>query len=124
MNTITQLESLGYSFTLEGDKIRYTHTGELPDQAVARPLLAELSQRKAEAIQFLQERAPSLVKPEANGDSKSPDPPRFPLRIDWPDGVQACYYTPAMLRYAVHTRALIQEALSLGSVVKETESDD
>lgn len=53
MNLITQLESLGYSFTLEGDKLRYTHTGQTPDPATAGPLLAELKERRLEAIRFL-----------------------------------------------------------------------
>ena len=53
MNAITQLENLGYSFILEGDRIRYRHNGTVSNPTLVRPLLAELRQRKGEAIQFL-----------------------------------------------------------------------
>ena len=54
MNAILQLENLGYSFTLKGDRIRYNHNGTASDPTLVRPLLDELRQRKDEAIQFLQ----------------------------------------------------------------------
>lgn len=45
MNAITKLENLGYFFTLRGDKIRYTHTGEASDPAIVRPLLTDKRER-------------------------------------------------------------------------------
>jgi hypothetical protein len=64
MNAITQLEEKGYTFTVEGDKIRYAlhHKGEPPDPAIVGPLLAELKERKAEAILFLRQGASVMAK--------------------------------------------------------------
>lgn len=47
----------------------------------------------------------------------SPVAPGFPLTIRWPDGSEEILYTAAMLRYAVHTRTLLQTALDLGGEV-------
>lgn len=74
MNAIARLESLGFSVSLEGDRIRYIHQGELPDLATVRALLVELKQHKAEAIHFLRERANILPH----------EPPAPSLLSDWP----------------------------------------
>ena len=51
---IEQLRGMGYLIQLDGDSIiwRFTGTGQ-PDPEAAGPLLAELRQRKAEAIEAL-----------------------------------------------------------------------
>jgi hypothetical protein len=54
MNAITELEKLGYTFTLEGEKIRYQHNGVLVEnEERVKSLLAELKANKSEAIRFL-----------------------------------------------------------------------
>lgn len=95
MNTITQLESLGYTFTLEGgygnreDKIRYHRNGVVTDEELARSLLAELKQNKSEAIRFLVGRSlrQAATKPEPdqvpsydlNTQKPAQQPPKFDL---------------------------------------------
>jgi hypothetical protein len=129
MNAITQLEQMGYTFTIEGDKLRYAlrHKGQLPDSALVRPLLAELNHRKSEAIQFLQTREQSIPA--------DPAPPfkGWPVLIIWPSNtptavfpswrrleggeIEAIYTNEAELRESIHALALAKEAQALGGVI-------
>lgn len=57
MRALTELERLGYTFTLDNNTIRYRLAGTHPDPEIVQPLLAELKAHKPEAISFLQARA-------------------------------------------------------------------
>lgn len=92
MNAITELEKYGYSFTLAGETIRAACSAA-PDPAVVRPLLAELKQRKTEALAYLQQRAdsqtnvhdlPKVIRLDANAE----------ITYRAGDGriIQPCYY--------------------------------
>jgi hypothetical protein len=54
MRAITDLEAMGYTFTLNGDHITYTHEGNRPDSEIVRPLLDYLRRHRDEAIHFMQ----------------------------------------------------------------------
>jgi len=54
MNAIIELEQLGYTFTVEGESIRYRLAGAITDPVLARALLAKLQAQKAEALEWLQ----------------------------------------------------------------------
>ena len=56
MRAIRDLETMGYTFTLDGGAIRFTHEGERPDLARVRPLLEYIKRHKAEAMYFIGER--------------------------------------------------------------------
>jgi len=53
MRALTELERLGYTFTLDNNAVRYRLTGPQPDPESVRPLLGELKTHKPEAILFL-----------------------------------------------------------------------
>ena len=55
MKLIADLEALGYVFELQDGQVHYTHAGRAPDPAAVRPLLEELRQRKAEALEYLRQ---------------------------------------------------------------------
>jgi len=69
-NVISRLEKLGFSLTLEGEKIRYK--GAVVDAAA--PLLVELKANKADAIKFLKERQ-SVVGNDPGVDVSPVDSP-------------------------------------------------
>lgn len=64
MKAILELQQLGYTFTLDGDSIRYRHRGQPPDPQQVRPLLEYLQRHRAEALCFLRQQptaGPSTV---------------------------------------------------------------
>ena len=56
MRALTELERLGYTFTLDNNAVRYRLTGPHPDPEMVRPLLDVLKAHKPEAIAFLKTR--------------------------------------------------------------------
>jgi hypothetical protein len=55
MRCVLELQKLGYRLWVAGDKLKYEqHSGKQADLALARPLLNELRNHKAEAVQYLQ----------------------------------------------------------------------
>ena len=60
MRAIRELEQMGYTFTVDGDKLRATCAGDLADADKARSLLDYVKRHKAEALAFIRERAVSL----------------------------------------------------------------
>lgn len=132
MKTITQLESLGYRFALNGETIQYTHPGPPPNPTLVRPLLADLKRHKVAAIRFLQNRVdlPLSTVVESGEDSA-----RYPITIDWPEDtpiemvgdyytvdlftgrIRAIYHTRSELAAAVYGIAMCKEAMALGGVV-------
>ena len=57
MKSITDLESMGYTFSLEGDRLRYHYAASVSPPPEAAALLDELRQRKTEAVAYLKRRA-------------------------------------------------------------------
>lgn len=57
MKAILELEEYGYRFTVEGEKIRYVHSGDLSDPAKVQPLLAAVRSARDEALWFLKLRS-------------------------------------------------------------------
>jgi hypothetical protein len=58
MQALAKLREVGYSVTLDNDTLRLQWIGQgQPDAAIVRPLLNELRNHKAEALQYLQRQA-------------------------------------------------------------------
>jgi hypothetical protein len=56
VNALARLEALGYSFSVEGENIRFRYEGKrVPDPEQVTPLLEVLRQQKSEALRFLRE---------------------------------------------------------------------
>lgn len=60
MNEILELESLGYQFRLEDDRVRYKSTAESPDVDKVTPLLMTIKEKRGEAVEFLKSRVSSM----------------------------------------------------------------
>ncbi len=61
MKVLKELEMQGYFFWLENDLIQYEYRGnEQPDPDIIKPLLAELKERKEEAVKYLQAKEEEL----------------------------------------------------------------
>jgi hypothetical protein len=68
VNAVTQMERLGYVFTLDGDSIRFRLTGAQPDGGQVDALLAELLVHKSDALAFLRQRQlPQRIQPNELG---------------------------------------------------------
>ena len=65
MRAIRELEAMGYTFTVDGDKLRATCDGDLADADKARSLLGYVKRHRAEALAFLRERSAFEVQAEA-----------------------------------------------------------
>ena len=59
MKAITDLEAMGYKFTVDGDKLRAVCDGDLADADKVRSLLGYVKRHRDEALVFLRERAAS-----------------------------------------------------------------
>ena len=57
IDAILELETLGYSFTLEEDTIHSSHKGNKPDPAIVRPLLRTIKENRNDALEWLREYA-------------------------------------------------------------------
>jgi hypothetical protein len=57
IDAILELETLGYSFKLEGNAISYTHNGTGPDSAVVYPLMSMIKKNRQDAIEWLRDDA-------------------------------------------------------------------
>jgi len=57
IDAILELETLGYSFTLEGDSINFTHQGTKPGPAIVRPLLHTIKENRDDALEWLRDDA-------------------------------------------------------------------
>ncbi|HSV31726.1 MAG TPA: hypothetical protein VLH40_06870 [Atribacteraceae bacterium] len=54
MQTVLELQRLGFRLWLDGTNIKYEHRGTAkPDAATIKPLVAELKANKAEAVKYL-----------------------------------------------------------------------
>ena len=56
MKAVLELEQLGYTFSLDGGTVRYSHSGERPAPERVQPLLDYLRRHREEAVSFLRER--------------------------------------------------------------------
>jgi hypothetical protein len=57
IDAILELETLGYSFTLEAESINFTHQGTKPDPAIVRPLLHTIKENRDDALEWLRDDA-------------------------------------------------------------------
>jgi hypothetical protein len=86
VKAILELEHLGFTFTLEGESIHYTHDGHRPDPEFVRPLLDYLKRHRDEAVCFLQERKTSAAKVTAR-PAVVPEP-GYPITLIWPADIK------------------------------------
>ena len=98
MTEILILESLGFTFSINGDSLHYLYKGEHLEPMVVRLLLASLREKKEEAIQFLKKRhhLQSLPLPVVVSIEESPAfLAKQDLRIagfEWPKGGDATLF--------------------------------
>ena len=57
IDAVLELETLGYSFTLEADSINFTHQGIKPGSAIVRPLLRMIQENRDDALEWLRDDA-------------------------------------------------------------------
>lgn len=121
MKAILELESIGYTFFLDGDMIQYCYTGEKLDSTQAGPLLDIIRVNKDRALGFLRSRKGAET---TSG--------KFGWRIRWPadtyiavvhgtwqwldDGRIEAEYTPEQLSNAL---ASVGYTLSPEQIVEE-----
>ena len=56
ISAILELETHGFIFSLENKDIRYSHSGDRPDQGFIRERLLAIKENKEEAISYLSQR--------------------------------------------------------------------
>jgi hypothetical protein len=75
MQSIIELRKLSFSLTIDHDDlvVKYTGAGQ-PDPATVKPLLAELRNRKQDALDYLRQRteAPDQGQPPATSTKEAP----------------------------------------------------
>ena len=56
MRAIRELEQAGYTFTVDGDQVRATHSGDIADADKLRALLGYVKRHREEALAYLRNR--------------------------------------------------------------------
>lgn len=78
MNAILDMEQMGFSFSLRGDSVIYTHNGERPAPDRVRRMLGYLKRHNVEVLEFLRKREAHRVRDLAASTARAEALRRWP----------------------------------------------